>query len=283
MGILPASTFGVSEIEAPRFFSRYGSLNKTLFAVLGLALWVLFLVPPLSTWSSQYEFVQATQFCSFAMVAPLLVVAGQPWKWLGLASGQPLSFSSDGVLVAPLRLRYLERVSLRRTSRPGHQRAIVLLMVFMAQSVLWRLSSVVNFLGHHSWLSIVESLTLMSAGVLLWFELIDSTPLRPSTTRPYRIGVSAVAMWTIWVIAYLMAMSRNSWYPSVHLGAHRLLSRSADQQLTAAMMWFLTAVVFLPLIFSNLSRWLQSEEDPSDELLQLVRKEETRGFFGPRA
>ena len=45
-------------------------------------------------------------------------------------------------------------------------------------------------------------------------------------------------------------------------------------------MWFIAAAGFLPIVFVNLYRWLQSEEDPDEELYQLVRKDRTRGFFG---
>jgi hypothetical protein len=87
-------------------------------------------------------------------------------------------------------------------------------------------------------------------------------------------------MWTVWVLAYLMAMSQNSWYRNIHHVAGRGLSQSADQQVTAGVMWFITAAAFLPVIFSNLNRWLKSEDDPDEELYQLIRRDRTRGFFG---
>jgi hypothetical protein len=45
-------------------------------------------------------------------------------------------------------------------------------------------------------------------------------------------------------------------------------------------MWFISASAFMPIIFANLNRWLQSEEDPDEELYQLVRRDRSRGFFG---
>ena len=272
----------MSQIEAQGFIALRDDSIRVALAVFGLILWLLFLVPPLSTWSSQYEFVQAIQFCSFAMLTPALLVVGRPWRWLGLASGEQLQIGSDGELVAPAHPRLLDRTALQRTKRPGHQRALPLLLVFMVLTVVWRLSSVVNAVARHPWLTIIESVTLTAVGVLFWIELKESRPLIPSATRPYRIAVAAVAMWTVWIIAYVMAMSHNSWNPLLRPGASLDLSTSADQQLTAALMWFFSAAVFLPLIFSNLSRLLQSEEDPSDELYQLVRKEQSRGFFGPK-
>jgi cytochrome c oxidase assembly factor CtaG len=153
-------------------------------------------------------------------------------------------------------------------------------MVFVAQVIVWRTAPVVDALLRHPWLATVESLTLVAGGVLLWLELVDSAPFRAGAPRPYRIGVAAVAMWTVWIIAYLMAMAQNTWYRGfAHVG-HELLSRAADQQVTTGLMWFIAAAGFLPIVFANLYRWLQSEEDPDEELYQLVRKDRTRGFFG---
>lgn len=89
-------------------------------------------------------------------------------------------------------------------------------------------------------------------------------------------------MWTVWVLAYLMAMSQSSWYHEFHYAVGRGISQSADQQLTAGVMWFTAAVAFMPVIFSNLNCWLKSEDDPDEELYQLVRRDRTRGFFGTK-
>jgi cytochrome c oxidase assembly factor CtaG len=216
------------------------------------------------------------------MITPALLVLGRPWRWLGLASGEPLQIGSDGELVAPVRLRYFDRVALRRTKRLGSQRIILWLIIFMAQVIVWRLSPVVNGLARHSWFTIVESFTLIGVGMLLWLELTESTPMSPTSTRPYRIGVAAVAMWTVWVITYVVAMSHSSWSPVRQASASLVLSKAADQQFAAAVMCALSALVFVPLVFSNLLGWLNAEENPSEELCHLVRVEHARGFFGPK-
>jgi len=75
-------------------------------------------------------------------------------------------------------------------------------------------------------------------------------------------------------------MAQNSWYTGFHHVSRRLFSLAADQQVTTALMWFITAAAFLPIIFSNLNRWLQSEDDPDEELYHLVQRDRSRGFFG---
>ena len=58
-------------------------------------------------------------------------------------------------------------------------------------------------------------------------------------------AIAAIAMWTVWVIAYLMAMAQNTWYTGFRHVARRLFSFATDQQVTTALMWFITACAFL--------------------------------------
>jgi cytochrome c oxidase assembly factor CtaG len=263
-----------------RALSPHRVLFHDLIACTGLILWVLVLAPPVLNLTSEYEFVQATQFCLFAVVVPALLVVGGPWRWFNLTSNEPISFDPDGQRISPSQLRRLDRWAQNRSTRRGYRRAVSLLLLFIGQSILWRSAPVVDALIRHPWLSFVESITLVSAGAFLWLELVESTPFRPTTARPYRIGVSAIAMWTIWVIAYLMAMAQNTWYKGFRHVSGRLFSLAVDQQVTTALMWFILAAAFMPIIFSNLNRWLQSEEDPDEELYHLVRRDRSRGFFG---
>jgi cytochrome c oxidase assembly factor CtaG len=263
-----------SETASPRNFFR------DVLGLVGIVLWITLVLPPVVTWSRQYEFVQATQFCLFALVIPCLLAISGPWRWLGLRSNEPFRTDDDGALVAPRRLRRLDRWARSAAQRGAHARVMALLIIFMVQAIVWRSSPAVDVLVRHPWVASLESVALVSAGTLLWLELVDSPPFSPSAPRPYRIGVSAVAMWTVWVLAYLMAMAQNSWYHGFAALRHPVLSVAADQQVTTGVMWFIAAGVFLPVVFSNLYRWLQSEEDPDEELSQLIRKSRSQGFFG---
>ncbi len=263
-----------------RPFSPHRVLFHDLLACTALVLWVLLVLPPTLTLTSEYEFVQSTQFCLFALVIPALLVAGGPWRWFNLTSmGEPI-VDNDGQPVSVVRLGPLDRWAQRRLLAKGYRRAVVLLLVFVGQVILWRSATVVDALIRHPWLSIVESIALVVGGAFLWLELVEAPPFRPTTARPYRIGVSAIAMWTVWVVAYLMAMGQTSWYSGFRHVSDRLFSLALDQQVTTALMWFISACAFMPIIFANLNRWLQSEEDPDEELYQLVRRDRSRGFFG---
>ena len=250
---------------------------RNLLAVAGLLLWIAFLIPPVSSWSLRYEYAQAIQYCVFAVLAPALLVAGAPWKWLGLSAGEPLVVDVDGTGVSPSRPRFIDRWSILRSSRSGIQRAYVLVIGFSLMTIFWRVSPVVNALVRHPWLAVVESVALISVGVLLWIDLIESPPVTPCTPRPYRIGMATASMWVVWVLAYLLGQSNDSWYRAFHHVAGHGVSLSADQQLISGSMWLLTAGAFLPVIFWNLVHWLQSEEDPDDELVRLIRQDKTLG------
>ena len=174
----------------------------------------------------------------------------------------------------------MDRVAAKRAAEHHQQRAAYAAVVFVVASVVTRTAPLVNFIAPRWWASLVQNLVLTVLGVILFTELVESPPLSPRASRPYRIGVSAVVMWSAWIVAYLEGMSRNTWYGYFTHVRGRSLSLAADQQLVAAATWFLTAVVFLPIVFSNLMKWLSSGNDEKEELAKLIREERHRGFFG---
>jgi len=261
----------VNEAESPLASPNHVVAFRKVLAVAGLLLWIVFLVPPVSTWALRYEYAQAIQYCVFAVLAPALIVAGAPWRWLGLSSREPHVVNADAQLVSSLRPRAIDRWSSLRARRLGIRRAYGLVIAFSLMTIFWRLSPVVNALVRHPWLAVVESAALMLVGLLLWIDLIESPPLTPCTPRPYRIGMATASMWVVWVLAYLLGQSNDSWYRAFHHVAGQGVSLSADQQLISGSLWLLTAGAFLPVIFWNLVHWLQAEEDPDAELVRLIR------------
>lgn len=239
-----------------------------------------FLVPPLSTLALRYEFGESLQFAVFAFAVPSLLVSSAPWRRIGLASSEPHVLSDDGASVSPVRPRLVDRIAISRSGATHQRRTILYAFSFGLLTIFWRVAPTVDYLVRHQWLVIVEALTLVALGVPLFTRLIESPPLQPGTLRPYRIGISAGVMWIAWVVAYLDGMSHSSWYNVFHHVAGRGISKAADQQLSAGTIWMVSAAVFVPIIYWNLIHWLQSEEDPNEELQKMVRDERTRGFFG---
>jgi cytochrome c oxidase assembly factor CtaG len=242
---------------------------RRYLAVVGVALWLICLVPPITTWSHRYEFVQAVQFAALGFWVPSLLACGAPWRRWRLSR-----VNASGEIVGGV---------MRGRRRVSQGRALSFAALFIAVSIFWRVAPIVNALTQHEWVVVAEAVVLTASGLALMCELVESPPLRPGVSRVYRIGIAAAVMWSAWVFSYLEAMSHTSWYRAFRHVAGRSLSVPADQQLSAGSVWFMTAVVFVPIIFWNLIHWLQAEEDPDDELYRLVREDRTRGFFGYRS
>jgi len=244
---------------------------RGLLSILSILVLIIAIVPPMWNWSLRYEFVQAIQFCLFGFAAPALFAVGAPW--LGFRhSLEPASLDNQPA--------WFRRWNARRVREKAQFRVLSAATAVIIASIFWRVAPVVNALVHHSWLVPVEALTLFVSSVFLMVELVESPPLAPGISRPYRIGVTAVVMWCAWIVAYLAGMSHDSWYTAFHHVAGSGISASADQQFSAGFVWFLTAAVFVPIIFWNLIHWLQTEEDPNEEIIKLFRQEREHGFFG---
>ncbi len=144
--------------------------------------------------------------------------------------------------------------------------------------VTWRIPSVVTGVAHHPWLLALEAVTLLAAGVWLWLELVTSSPMTPGTRPSRRIVLAAVAMWAVWIVAYVAGMSHGQGYPGfVHHPGHGL-SGVADKQLATALLWVAAAVAYLPVVFSNLFAWLGAEErEASDAAAWRLRPDRAAG------
>ena len=238
---------------------------------------VLALVPPLSGLAHRYETAEALRFSVFAIVVPALVVLGAPWWRLGLAA-RPGSPADGGAPTGPV-----DRLARGRRRHPELIRAFGFVALDVAVMTLWRTPVGVDNVVRHGWLVVPELVTLVAAGVGLWLECIESPPLVPRSTRPLRAAIAAVAMWSVWIMAYLVALSRSNWYATFHHVAGHGLSAPADQQFATVVLWFVAAAAFVPVVFWNLTRWLRTEEDPDDELHRLVKEERRRGWASPPA
>jgi cytochrome c oxidase assembly factor CtaG len=219
-------------------------------------------IPPVGTYARRYDWVEAVQFATLALLAPAVLVAGGPWAGLGVAG-------------------WAESVTAKRRRHPGLLRSALAAAPAVALWVLWRTPAAVNGLHRTRWLLGAEAVTLLAAGVVLWLEVFSSPPFVPRSARPVRIALAALAMWTMWVLAYLVAMSGHPWYRSYPHPAGAL-GVLADQQLAAAAIWVVAAGCFLPLLFWNLIMWLRAEADPDEELHRLLREERRRAVAPPR-
>ena len=180
-----------------------------------------------------------------ALVAPGLLVAGAPWRRLGL--GRPAT------ALAEARRRHPERVRSGAVggARPGRHGRLAdrrRPSTPCAPEAGWwplRLSA---------WAFPGRSCG-SSASVAARWSLVAA--------RTQRIAVAAVSMWTIWVLAYLVAMSDGDWYRAYVHVAGRGLSQAIDQQISAGVMWAVASACFVPVIFFNLSSGSTARRTPT--------------------
>jgi cytochrome c oxidase assembly factor CtaG len=226
-------------------------------AVAGLALIVACLVPPLDGLARRYLFVESIQFCVFALAAPVLIALGAPWRLLPGRRGRPGGPARPAPRQVPL---------LAGASRPWASFVVTLscLIAWVLLCVFWRLPSVLDGLARHPALVLAEALTLGAAGVGLWLGLVAVQPSAVRRPRPERALVAALAMWSLWAIAYVLGFAHTA---VVHAydpaGSH--LGPVADQEITAFLLWAAAGLAFTPVVFTVAMRWLRDGSEPAGE------------------
>lgn len=233
-------------------------LRRGLLTVAALVCLLTFL-PPLSFLARHYEAGDVVRYGLWAIAVPPLVALGMRWP-------------------------YAETLARARARHPEFGRVVAFLVLDWLVMVWWFTPLAVRVTRGNPWLSAVESLTLIAAGIGFWLELVESPPLVPRLGAFRRAVLGALAMWFIWIEAYLIGMAQSGWYRDfTHVPGHGL-SQAADQQVAAVALWFIATVVFVPVIFVNALRWLHSDPEPDAELRKLV-SEDRRGvgaFMGQR-
>jgi cytochrome c oxidase assembly factor CtaG len=225
-------------------------------AALGAVLALAVVVAPLRSLARTSEVANALQFAVLALAVPALVVVGAPWRALG----------------------GLGRLAERRAWRRARSSGTVALAGEVLVVVVWRTPGVVSAIGHHPWLLAVEAVTLVVAGVALWLELAASPPMTPRTTVSRRIVLATVAMWTVWIVAYVAGMAHGQGYPGFHHHPGAGLSGVADKQLATALLFAAAAAAYLPVVFASLFSWLGAEERAGTDAAPWVLRPER----GPR-
>jgi cytochrome c oxidase assembly factor CtaG len=231
-----------------------------------VAVALLALLPPLSTAARREEFALALQFSLFAIVVPALVAVGAPWRLLGLAAGPVIDASP----------RVVDRLADRRSRHRELPWSLALIGCDIGAAIVWHAPGIVASVARQGWLVVAEAACLLVFGLGLWLELVASPPLNPRSGHLRRAVLAAGAMWSFWMLAYVVGLSDHSFYPNFHHLAGGL-SEAADQQIASAVLWFVAAAAFVPVIFFNAYRWLQTDDDPDAELLALARADRRRG------
>jgi cytochrome c oxidase assembly factor CtaG len=243
--------------------------RRSWLAVGAVILVLICLVPPAEIYARRYVFAESLQFVLFAVAAPALLVLGAPWRRFRLARS-----ARDGLGVRgpgrAIRAGRASRAGIAGQRGSGFPRGVAVLLAFMGTLIAWRLPVSVNALATLPGLAVLEMVTLVGAGSALWLELVESPPLLPRLSRPLRAVFAALAMWTIWILAYILGFSQVAFFTAY---SHAGLSSVADQEIATGIMWAVPALCFAPVVFVTALTWLRDTEDPDEGLRQLVRTE----------
>lgn len=212
-------------------------------------------LPPVASHAPTTVWVQALQFALLLFgVAPL---------------------SAIGASFAAFRREHAPRKkgSWQRDVRRPPLRGWPGIFAFWIVMVGWRVPPAVDAIARdRAWLWL-EAATLITGGWLLWSALVGSPPWLALHQRPRRMALAAVAMWSTWIFAYVVGFSPRPFYPAFA----REPGPMSSQEIAVAALWATSAAVFVPVIFTNLVRWLRSDEAPSR--LSLVRALERRSTY----
>ena len=224
------------------------------------------LAPPLAGTARHMEYAAALQFALLAILVPALVAVGAPWRLLRLAG--------PGTPGAPP--GSFDRWADRRRRHRELPWSLAFIAVDLCLVVAWHAPGAVAAVAEHGGLVALEATSLLVGGLGLWLEMVASPPLEPRSGHLRRAVLAAIVMWAFWVLAYVVGLSNHDFYRNFHHTAGGL-SAAADQQIASAVLWFVAAVAFAPVIFWNALMWLKTDEDPDAELLALMRAARRRG------
>ena len=229
----------------PQGFRR---LRPLLLLLAAVAMSLIMALPPVGRYARQDEVAQAFQFVVFAAAAPALLVLGWPARL----------FRASRFLPPALR-----RVRDPRgpATRPALRASAALLPV-LALVIVWRVPVVLAAMDRDPGLTALELVTLVPAGCALWAELAGPHVTRDALPRPLRATMAAVAMWSIWAIAYIAGMSTTGL-------AHAQIA-VPDHQLAVGVMWAVPAVCYVPVVFATMTSWLGGHEEPAAGVVGLL-------------
>jgi putative membrane protein len=235
----------------------------------GLLLALLAVVSPMGYWSYRFIWVRNLQDVVLAIAAPALIVLGAPWRPLRRGLGL------DGRLNRPDQRTAGDEAagdepagdepaggeSVGRTWPPGWRAVPILVtVVFCAIWWLWHLPAPFDAALRSSALYAIEVVSYLTAGILLWLQLIESPPLRPQLAPLRRVVLVLAVATSGTVLGLIRVYSAGLVYPAYLGFRHHVLSVVADQQVGGAVLWVIPLVPLSVLAVALAIGWLQDEE-----------------------
>lgn len=210
---------------------------------------------PVAAYDTRLFSVHMTQHVLLMMVAPPLIVLGRPWLlvWQPL----PLGFrrtTAKGVAreswASPL------RSAGRFVGRP-----LSAWLLACGTLVVWHLPVFYDATVRNAGIHDLEHALFFATSLLLWMQLIDSSPFRPRLDHFQRAAYGAAALVVGWILAIVLALAPSPLYGAYAQLSGRPggLSALADQQLGAGVLWVPGSLALLVAVCVNFYLWLEPE------------------------
>ena len=230
-----------------RAASYYAALVVTLVALEG----------PVDDLAPKLLWVHMLQHVLLMGIAAPLLVLGAPWNsiWrplpLGLRRGLAKTVARSPAC-APL------RAAVRPLGRP-----MWAWIAFNVDLLAWHIPAVYDLTLRSEAMHVLEHVTFLVFGVLVWAQMIDSPPLRSRLATSQRVYYCVSAMVPGWVLSLVLAFATQPLYSAYAEEASRPggISALADQQLAGGIMLGLGSLASTVYVFIALYRWLG--EDPA--------------------
>jgi len=212
------------------------TVERLLAFWLGIVLVWIAIESPLDAFSSLLLEAHMVQHLLLMMVAPALILIGQPF--LPLLRGLPRSFVKTAL--GP----FLNWHALRRFAA-WLVSPVVAWLIFTISTVAWHIPALYE-LGLHSpaWHN-VEHACFFWTAILFWWPVIQPWPGRPQSTRwaiiPYLLAADIINT----AIAASLIFSDKVLYPSYAAMQFAGISPREDQSIAGSIMWVPGSIIYL--------------------------------------
>jgi putative membrane protein len=227
--------------------SRTLRWRHVLFFALGISTIFLALESPLDTISDEALFsAHMIQHMLLAIVVPALLLLGIPRKWMTALYELPILGKVLSVITLPL----------------------IALIVFNFDIWIWHLPALYEGALRDNNLHIIEHLTFIAAGTLMWMPMLHAVPPGHAMGYLNKIAYLFFNMISSSILAAIFAFSGQIIYP--FYGNAPLvfgLSPMDDQQAAGAIMWIPGGGLFLISILITFGAWLNNEDRKAAEQL----------------
>jgi len=208
------------EATGPRLPGQPRRLARAVAYQAGLLLALLAVVSPMGYWSYRLIWARNLQDVILAIVAPVLIVLGAPWRPLGRG------LRLDGRLHRPDQPAAGDDGDAARRNRPPGWRVwpVAVTVAFCAIWWAWHLPALFDAALRSPAVYALEVVSYLTVGVLLWLQLVDSPPLRPQLSPLRRVGLLLGVAASGTVLGLIRVYSSGLAYPAYLGFRHHVLS-----------------------------------------------------------